>query len=76
MAVQYPTPAQLREAAAAIGLALTDDDLRSYLGLLKPNIDAYNLVDHMPDELPPVKYPRSPGRFPPVEENPRNAWYV
>ncbi|MCG8352720.1 MAG: amidase [Chloroflexales bacterium] len=76
MAVQYPTPAQLREAADAIGLALTDDDVRSYLGLLKPNIDAYNLVDHMPDELPPVTYPRSPGRFPPVTENPRNAWYV
>jgi amidase len=76
MAVQYPSPAQVRAAADDVGLSLTDDDVRSYVGLLKGSIDAYNLVDRMPDELPPVKYPRSPGRFPAPEENPYNAWYV
>src|SRR5262249_61772708 len=29
----------------------------------------------MPDEVPPVKYPRTPGYRPAPEENPRNAWY-
>ncbi len=76
MAVQMPTPAQLREAAAEVGLALTDDDVTSYLGLIKPNVDAYNIVDFMPDELPPVKYPRTPGYFPSPAENTHNAWYV
>ncbi len=74
--VQYPTPDQILDAADEVGLALTDEDVKSYAGLLKPNIDAYNLVDAMPDYLPLVKYPRTPGYFPTPVENPRNAWYV
>ena len=76
MAVSQPTPDQLKAAAAEVGLALTEADVQSYLGLIKPNIDAYNIVDAMPDNLPLVKYPRTPGYFPSAEENPRNAWYV
>lgn len=76
MSVPHPTPEQVKEAAAAMGLSLTDDDVKSYIGLMIPMVDAYNLVDHMPDELPAVKYPRTPGYFPAAEENPRNAWYV
>lgn len=76
MAVQLPTPEQVRAAAAEVGLSLTDADVQSYIGLIKPNVDAYNAVDAMPDYLPPVKYPRAPGRFPSPEENKHNAWYV
>ena len=76
MAVQYPTPEQIWDAAEEVGLELTEDDVKSYLGLIKPNIDAYNMVDAMPDYLPQVKYPRTPGYFPDPAENPRNAWYV
>src|SRR5258706_167806 len=74
--VQYPTPEQIWDAAEEVGLALTEDDVKSYLGLIKPNIDAYNMVDTMPDYLPAVKYPRTPGYFPGPSENTRNAWYV
>src|SRR3954471_3307582 len=76
MAVQYPTPEQIWDAAEEVGLDLTEADVKSYLGLIKPNIDAYNLVDTMPDNLPAVKYPRTPGYFPDASQNPRNAWYV
>jgi len=76
MAVQYPTPAQVLEAAKAVGLSLTDDDVKSYMGLMKGNIDAYNMVDAMPDNLPRVQYPRTPGYFPAPEDNKHNAWYV
>jgi len=76
MAVQLPTPEQVRAAAAEVGLSLTDADVQSYVGLIKPNVDAYNAVDAMPDYLPPVKYPRTPGWFPSREENKHNAWYV
>jgi amidase len=76
MAVQLPTPEQVRAAAAEVGLSLTDADVQSYIGLIAPNVGAYNLVDAMPDYLPPVKYPRTPGRFPSPEENKHNAWYV
>jgi len=76
MAVQLPTPEQVRAAAGEVGLSLTDADVESYIGLMKASVEAYNLVDRMPDCLPEVKYPRTPGRFPGAEENTHNAWYV
>lgn len=42
MAVQYPTPEQIREAAYEVGLDLTEGDINSYSGLMKGNVDAYN----------------------------------
>ena len=75
MTVVLPTPAQLRRVAEQCGLSLTDDDVASFRGLMQGSIEAYNLVGAMPDELPEVKYPRTPGYRPSAEENPRNAWY-
>ncbi len=76
MSVPTLTPEQLLQAADTVGLSLTDADVTSYLNLLKPYVDAYSLVDQMPDFLPVVKYPRTPGYFPSATENPHNAWYV
>src|SRR5258708_12204601 len=42
---------------------------------MQGSVDAYNAVAAMPDEVPIVKYPRTPGYRPGPEENPRNAWY-
>jgi amidase len=75
MAVQVPTPTQLRAAADEIGLSLTDADVTSFIELIRPSIGAYNVVDAMPDNLPEVKYPRTPGKRPAAEENKHNAWY-
>lgn len=76
MVVQKMTPQQVRAAAEQVGLSLTEDDVTSYLGLLAGNIDAYNVVDSLPDYLPEVTYPRTPGYRPAPEDNPYNAWYV
>lgn len=76
MAVPPLTPAQIRAAADTVGLSLTDADVTSYIGLMQGFLDAYNVVDALPDHLPAVRYPRTPGRFPTAQENPRNAWYV
>ena len=75
MSVALPTPAQLRAVAAQCGLSLTEDDVTSFRGLMQGSIEAYNLVAAMPDEVPLVRYPRTPGYRPAPEENPRNAWY-
>ena len=75
MSVSLPTPDQLRAVAAQCGLSLTSDDVASFLGLMRGSIDAYNAVAAMPDELPVVTYPRTPGYAPAPEDNPRNAWY-
>jgi amidase len=57
-------------------MTFSDADLASHLEALGPSIGAYNLVDHMTDELPLVKYPRTPGYRPHGEENKHNAWYI
>jgi amidase len=76
MAVQLPTPSQLLDIAEEVGLDLTDADLTSFAELMGPSVAAYNAVDSMPDNLPSVRYPRTPGYRPSGEENAHNAWYV
>jgi amidase len=76
MAVQLPTPEQIYELADEIGLDLTEADVSSYIELFKGNVEAYNAVDAMPDNLPQVSYPRTPGYRPGPDENPYNAWYI
>ena len=76
MAVSVPTPSQWREVAGEVGLDLTDTDVTSFIELMRSSIAAYNVVDAMPDNLPAVRYPRTPGYRPMGEENAHNAWYV
>jgi amidase len=74
--VKPPTFAQLREVAGELGMSFSDEELAAHHQALLPGISAYNQLGRMPDELPPVAYPRLPGRRPPPEENPYGAWYV
>jgi amidase len=74
--VKVPSLEQLREAAAELGFTFTDADLAAHHEALVPSFAAYNRLDRMPDELPPVAYPRLPGRRPAPEENRHGAWYV
>jgi amidase len=76
MAVKRPTLAQLDEVAASLGIHLSESQLASYHALLQPNFDAYDVVDAMPDYVPRVTYPRTPGYRPAGEENKYGAWYV
>jgi amidase len=74
--VKVPTLEQLGEVAAELGFAMSEADLAAHREALLPGFAAYNLLDQLPDELPPVAYPRRPGRRPAPEENPYGAWYV
>ena len=76
MAVQVPTPDQLRGIAEEIGLNLTEADIASFIELMRGNVETYNVIDAMPDNLPQVSYARTPGYKPRGEENKYNAWYV
>jgi amidase len=75
MPVSLPTPEQLKRIAEEMNLSLTDSDIASFRALMQPSIDGYNVVDQLPDNLPPVKYPRTPGYRPLPEDNAHNAWY-
>ena len=76
MAVKRPTLAQLHAVASDLGMTLSDEDARSFLGLMEGSFAAYDAVDAMPDHVPPVTYPRTPGYRPEGTENRYNAWYV
>lgn len=76
MTVKRPTESQLRDIVADFGMTMSDDTLRTFLNLMEGTIQAYDVVDALPDFLPPVDYPRTPGYRPQPSENPLNAWYV
>ncbi len=76
MPVRPPTIEQLREIAESFGLALSDEDLASFRGLIVPTLASYTEVERMAEPaLLPVKYARTPGYRPGPEENRYNAWY-
>ncbi|MGF1501850.1 MAG: amidase [Paracoccaceae bacterium] len=74
MTIRRPTPDQLDDLADDLGMTLSPEELASYHGALEGIFARYDLVEAMPDELPAVKYPRTPGYRPPAEENPYAAW--
>ena len=76
MTVQRPTLSQMKEVVAELGMSMSDKRVLEFMDVMQGTLDAYDLVDSLPDFLPPVLYPRTSGYRPTPEENPRNAWYV
>ena len=76
MTVQRPTHAQLKEIVAELGMHMSDARIQEFLDVMQGTLAAYDVVDAMPDYLPPVLYPRTAGHRPSPEQNPLNAWYV
>jgi len=75
MAIARPTLEQLQTLARHLHLQLDADQARAYLALMQGSFDAYDLIDELPDEIPPVRYPRGAAYRPSAAENPLNAWY-
>ena len=57
-------------------MSMSDTRVQEFLDVMQGTLDAYDVVDAMPDHLPAVLYPRTAGYRPSPEENPLNAWYV
>ena len=75
MAIKRPSLAEMRELAGRLHLSMTDAELKLYLEIMEPYLEGYGRLDALPDYVPQVRYPRSPGYRPGAEENPLNAWY-
>jgi amidase len=76
MTVQRPTLNQMKDVVAELGMSMSDARIQEFLDVMQGTLDAYDVVDSLPDYLPPVLYPRTSGYRPTPEENPMNAWYV
>ncbi len=70
-----PTAADLQDAAALGGLDLSSADAARYRDNLAPFFGLAAELMTVPDHLPEVKYPRTPGYRPDGAENRYNAWY-
>lgn len=76
MSIRRPSLEQLRELARGLHMNLPDGELAQYLEQMEGSFAAYDRVEQLPDFVPPVIYPRTPGRRPSADENRMNAWYV
>lgn len=76
MTVQRPTINQMKDVVTELGMNMSDARVQEFLDVMQGTLDAYDVVDSLPDFLPPVLYPRTSGHRPTAEENPMNAWYV
>jgi len=76
MSVQTPTKSQLKEIGDNLGFDMTEEEVEVYQQEFAGTKFVYDRLDELPDYVPPVKYPRTPGRRPSGDENPYGAWYV
>ncbi len=75
MPVKRPTNDEMIEVCASLGLHMDPAEMGAFLDLMEPTVDAYNALELIPEQLPQVTYPRTPGYQPEGEENKYNAWY-
>lgn len=75
MSIRRPTLDQMRDVVQGLGMSMGEREMLDYLTLMEDSFKAYDVIDSMPDYLPKVKYPRTPGYRPSGADNPMNAWY-
>ncbi len=74
--VKRPTLDQMRTIVGKLHMSMSDHEINDYLQVMDGTLQAYDRLTQMPDYLPPVRYPRTPGYRPGAAENPMGAWAV
>ena len=74
--VKRPTLEQMKEIVTSLHMSMSDREIAEYLDVIEGTMQAYDRLQQLPDNLPPVRYPRTPGYRPGAAENPLNAWAV
>jgi amidase len=74
--VKRPTLEQMKQIVASLHMSMSDNEVAEYLEVLEGTFQAYDRLTQLPDNLPPVRYPRTPGYRPAAAENRLNAWAV
>ncbi|MBN9463249.1 MAG: amidase [Burkholderiales bacterium] len=76
MAFELPSNEMVRRLGADLGMDVSEEYAREFLEFAQVFVPDFRLVERLPDEPLPVKYPRTPGYRPEPADNPWNAWYV
>ena len=74
--VKRPTLEQLQQIVGKLHMSMSAREVGEYLDVLEGTMQAYDRIAQLPDYLPEVRYPRTPGTRPSVAENPLGAWAV
>lgn len=74
--VKRPTFEQMREIVSSLHMSMSDAEVAEYLEVIDGTLQAYDRISELPDNLPAVAWPRTPGYRPGAAENPLNAWAV
>jgi amidase len=74
--VKRPTLEQMKEIVTSLHMSMSDREIGEYMEVLEGTFQSYDRVNQLPDYLPPVRYPRTPGYRPGAAENTMNAWAV
>jgi amidase len=74
MTFKLPSTDQLRKLGDELGMDLTESYAQSVINFLGPFAAGYRALAALPDDLPPVKYPRGGYYRPEGEENKYGAW--
>ncbi len=76
MTFKLPNVDQIRAVGADIGMDITDSYAKSVIDYIAPFAEGYRTIVGLPDDVPPVKYPRTSGYRPEGDENKYGAWAV
>ncbi|MEM8742599.1 MAG: amidase [Pseudomonadota bacterium] len=70
-----PKASELRDIGTKLGVDYSEADIDFIGEAIGPFVAAANAAMRLPDNLPVVTYPRTPGWQPEAEDNPLNGWY-
>jgi len=73
--INRPTNEKFESICNKYGFHLTQKEVQEFQLLMDQQLTVFDELYQMPDNLPLVKYPRTPGYYPSPEENKLNAWY-
>ncbi|MSQ65123.1 MAG: amidase [Limnohabitans sp.] len=74
--VKRPTVDQMHAIVDSLHMNMSSREVAEYLEIMEGTFQAYDRLTQLPDNLPPVRYPRTPGIKPSPADNPLNAWAV
>ena len=74
--VKRPTVDQMHAIVESMHMNMSSREVAEYLEIMEGTFQSYDRLTQLPDNLPPVRYPRTPGIKPSPADNPLNAWAV
>ena len=68
--VKRPTLDQMKDIVASLHMSMSDREIYEYMEVMEGTLQAYDRLTQLPDNLPPVRYPRTPGYRPDQSSSP------